>query len=73
MVEKTEEELEYEEDFPNLTLAADITLTGENNWTPIGGKGEDGLLYYIGTINGGGHTWSNWRHYLNTFGKLLFK
>lgn len=47
---------EYEEDFPNLTLAADITLTGENNWTPIGGKGEDGLLYYIGTINGGGHT-----------------
>ncbi len=24
-------------------------------------------------INGGGHTWSNWRHYLNTFGKLLFK
>ncbi len=24
-------------------------------------------------INGGGHTWSNWRHYLNTFGQLLFK
>lgn len=47
---------EYEEDFPNLTLAADITLTGENNWTPIGGKGEDGSLYYTGTINGGGHT-----------------
>lgn len=47
---------EYEEDFPNLNLAADITLTGENNWTPIGGEDEDGLLYYTGTINGGGHT-----------------
>ena len=47
---------EYEEDFPNLNLAADITLTGENNWTPIGGKGEYGSLYYTGTINGGGHT-----------------
>ena len=47
---------EYEEDFPNLSLAADITLTGENNWTPIGGKDEDGSLYYTGTINGGGHT-----------------
>ncbi len=24
-------------------------------------------------ISGGGHTWANWRVYLNTFGKLLFK
>ena len=48
---------EYEEDFPNLTLAANITLTGENNWTPIGRMDEYGwALYYIGTINGGGHT-----------------
>jgi len=48
---------EYEEDFPNLTLAADIILTGENNWTPIGRMDEYGwALYYIGTINGGGHT-----------------
>ena len=24
-------------------------------------------------ISGGGHTWSNWRYYLNTFPRLLFK
>ncbi len=24
-------------------------------------------------VTGGGHTWSNWRVYLNTFGQLLFK
>lgn len=24
-------------------------------------------------VSGGGHTWSNWRIYLNTFGPLLFK
>ena len=24
-------------------------------------------------ISGGGHTWANWRLYLNTFGQLLFK
>lgn len=24
-------------------------------------------------VTGGGHTWSNWRIYLNTFGQLLFK
>ncbi|MFH0842107.1 MAG: alpha/beta hydrolase-fold protein [Bacteroidota bacterium] len=24
-------------------------------------------------ISGGGHTWANWRVYLNTFGQLLFK
>jgi len=24
-------------------------------------------------ITGGGHTWANWRIYLNTFGQLLFK
>ncbi len=24
-------------------------------------------------VSDGGHTWSNWRKYLNTFGQLLFK
>jgi enterochelin esterase family protein len=24
-------------------------------------------------VSGGGHTWANWRLYLNTFGKLLFR
>jgi enterochelin esterase-like enzyme len=24
-------------------------------------------------VTGGGHTWANWRIYLNTFGQLLFK
>jgi len=24
-------------------------------------------------VTGGGHTWSNWRHYLDTFARLLFK
>ena len=24
-------------------------------------------------VSDGGHTWSNWRHYLNTFARLLFK
>ena len=44
----------------NLVLAADITLTGENNWTPIGAYDNDvsdeNNTEYIGTINGGGHT-----------------
>lgn len=53
----TTDAYEYEEDFPNLTLAADITLKGENNWTPIGGKDEDDRnIFYTGTINGDGHT-----------------
>ena len=44
----------------NLVLAADITLTGENNWTPVGAYDNDvsdeNNTEYIGTINGGGHT-----------------
>ena len=44
----------------NLVLAADITLTGENNWTPVGAYDEsvsdEDNTEYIGTINGGGHT-----------------
>ena len=44
----------------NLVLAADITLTGENNWTPVGAYDEsvsdEDDTEYIGTINGGGHT-----------------
>lgn len=49
---------EYTTDMPNLTLAADITLTGENNWTPLGYVSEDKSTYYpyIGTIEGNGHT-----------------
>ena len=44
----------------NLVLAADITLTGENNWTPVGAYDEfvsdEDNTEYIGIINGGGHT-----------------
>ncbi|MBQ7347979.1 MAG: hypothetical protein IJW55_08480 [Clostridia bacterium] len=51
---------EYTTDMPNLTLAADITLTGENNWTPLGycveGDSKDTYYPYIGTIDGNGHT-----------------
>lgn len=36
----------------NLVLSANITLTGENNWTPIGNDGN----YYIGTVDGNGYT-----------------
>lgn len=28
---------------------------------------------YIRTMSGGGHTWNNWRDYLNAFAPLLFK
>ena len=51
---------EYTKDMPDLTLAADITLTGENNWTPLGycvaGGSKDTYYPYIGTIDGNGHT-----------------
>lgn len=30
-------------------------------------------LEHTFNVTGGGHTWSNWRVYLNTFGQLLFK
>ncbi len=30
-------------------------------------------LDHIFFVSDGGHTWSNWRHYLNTFARLLFK
>ena len=47
----------------NLTLAADITLTSENNWTTTGKHGEYNTNYnidsYAGFINGGGHTITN--------------
>ncbi|MBR2361142.1 MAG: hypothetical protein IKA80_00645 [Spirochaetaceae bacterium] len=44
----------------NLVLAADITLTGENNWTTIGEFDEiefdEDNTEFIGTIDGAGHT-----------------
>lgn len=47
---------EYTTAMPNLTLAADITLTGEKNWTPLGyyveGDIKDIYYPYIGTIDG---------------------
>lgn len=36
----------------DCTLAADITLTGENNWTPVGSN----IYAYSGTFDGAGHT-----------------
>lgn len=43
---------------PNLTLVDDITLTGENNWTPVGCYSSKSYSYilYTGNIDGGGHT-----------------
>ena len=44
----------------NLVLAADITLTGENNWTTIGEfdkiEFDEDNTEFIGTIDGAGHT-----------------
>lgn len=37
----------------NCTLAADITLTGTDNWTPVG---SDEYNMYTGTFDGAGHT-----------------
>ena len=36
----------------NCTLTADITLTGDNNWTPVGTN----LYAYSGTFDGAGYT-----------------
>lgn len=37
----------------NCTLAADIALTGTDNWTPVGSNES---VMYTGTFNGAGHT-----------------
>lgn len=41
-----------------ITLVDDITLTGENNWTPVGCFSSESYSYilYTGNIDGGGHT-----------------
>ncbi len=51
---------------------------GSDDFTFEGNKNLDKALTKNGMehtffITGGGHTWANWRVYLNTFGKLLFK
>jgi enterochelin esterase-like enzyme len=51
---------------------------GSEDFTFAGAKLLDAALTRNGlehtfNISGGGHTWSNWRVYLNTFGQLLFK
>lgn len=46
-----------ESSHPNLTLTADITLTGENNWAILGDKNPSKLNFsYRGTINGSNKT-----------------
>ena len=50
-------DITYNKELPNLILEADITLTGENNWTPIGTTTDDYEFFgYTGTIDGNGHT-----------------
>ena len=51
---------------------------GSEDFTFAGAKLLDAALTRNGlehtfNISGGGHTWANWRVYLNTFGQLLFK
>lgn len=51
---------------------------GNEDFTFEGAKKLDAALTKNGLehtffISGGGHTWANWRLYLNTFGKLLFR
>lgn len=51
---------------------------GSEDFTFAGNKTLDAALTKNGMehtffITGGGHTWANWRVYLNTFGQLLFK
>ena len=51
---------------------------GDEDFTFEGAKLLDQALTRNGMehtfhVSGGGHTWSNWRIYLNTFGPLLFK
>jgi enterochelin esterase-like enzyme len=51
---------------------------GSEDFTFAGNKNLDAALTKNGMehtffITGGGHTWANWRVYLNTFGPLLFK
>jgi enterochelin esterase family protein len=51
---------------------------GNEDFTFEGAKKLDAALTKNGLehtffVSGGGHTWANWRLYLNTFGKLLFR
>lgn len=51
---------------------------GSEDFTFANNKNLDAALTRNGMehtffITGGGHTWANWRVYLNTFGQLLFK
>jgi enterochelin esterase family protein len=51
---------------------------GSEDFTFAGNKALDAALTkndmeHTFFITGGGHTWANWRVYLNTFGQLLFK
>jgi enterochelin esterase family protein len=51
---------------------------GSEDFTFANAKNLDAALTRNGLkhtffVSGGGHTWANWRIYLNTFGPLLFK
>jgi enterochelin esterase family protein len=51
---------------------------GDKDFTFAGSKGLSELLTKRGIknelhVSGGGHTWINWRHYLNEFAPLLFR
>ena len=48
----------------------DFALPGTRNLIELLNK--NGIKNQV-TISGGGHTWINWRHYLNDFAPLLFR
>ena len=48
----------------------DFALPGTKNLVELLNK--NGIKNQV-TISGGGHTWINWRHYLNDFAPLLFR
>ena len=51
---------------------------GDKDFTLAGSKNLAEMLKKRGIkndlhISGGGHTWINWRHYLNDYAQLLFR
>jgi enterochelin esterase-like enzyme len=64
---------------PMLNTPTQLNISGQaDNICVEGSKNLDALLTKVGinhkfTFGPGGHTWSNWRIYLNEWAPLLFK
>jgi enterochelin esterase-like enzyme len=62
----------------NQTIKLFSISVGDKDFTLAGSRGLSELLSRHGIknelhVSGGGHTWINWRHYLNDFAPLLFR